>query len=66
MRWPLLALATAAIASPALAQPIDRHALVTRHNVTLTRVDPHAPLMLGNGNLGFTADITGLQTFPEQ
>jgi hypothetical protein len=22
--------------------------------------------MVGNGNLGFTADITGLQTFPEQ
>jgi hypothetical protein len=48
------------------AQPIDRHALVTRHNVVLSRIDPHAPLMLGNGNLGFTADITGLQTFPEQ
>ncbi|AQR75741.1 hypothetical protein [Sphingomonas sp. LM7] len=55
-----------ALAAPALAQPIDRQALVTRHNVTLTRVDAHAPLMLGNGNLGFTADITGLQTFPEQ
>lgn len=65
MRWLLLAMA-AATASPALAQPIDRHALVTRHNVTLARVDPHAPLTLGNGNLGFTADITGLQTFPEQ
>lgn len=65
MRWLLLTL-VAAIAAPAPAQPIDRHALVTRHNVTLTRVDPHAPLMLGNGNLGFTADITGLQTFPEQ
>jgi len=32
----------------------------------LTKVDPHAPLMVGNGNLAFTADITGLQTFPEQ
>jgi hypothetical protein len=49
-----------------MARPIDRHALVTRHNVVLTRIDPHAPLMLGNGSLGFTADITGLQTFPEQ
>jgi hypothetical protein len=53
------------LATPAAAK-IDRRALVTRHNITLTRVDPHAPLMLGNGNLGFTADITGLQTFPEQ
>lgn len=48
------------------AERIDRHALVTRHNVVLTAVDPHAPVMLGNGALGFTADITGLQTFPEQ
>ena len=48
------------------ASPIDRHALVTRHNVTLTAIDRHAPIMLGNGDLGFTADITGLQTFPEQ
>jgi hypothetical protein len=28
-------------------------------------VDPSAPLMIGNGQIGFTADITGLQTFPE-
>jgi hypothetical protein len=53
-------------AAPAAAQPIDRLALVKRHDVTLTKIDPHAPLMLGNGSIGFTADITGLQTFPEQ
>ena len=52
-------------AAAASAQPIDRHALVTRHNVELTAIDPHAPLMVGNGDLAFTADITGLQTFPE-
>ena len=57
----------AAPVSPvAPAAPIDRQALVTRHNVTLTAIDRHAPIMLGNGDLGFTADITGLQTFPEQ
>jgi hypothetical protein len=55
---------TAASAQP--AQPIDREALVRRHNPEFTAVDPHAPVMLGNGNLGFTADITGLQTFPER
>jgi len=44
---------------------IDRKALVTRHNPVLTQADPHAPLMLGNGNIGFTADITGLQTFTD-
>lgn len=49
-----------------LAAPIDRQALVMRHNPTLTAVDRSAPLMVGNGNLAFTADITGLQTFPEQ
>ncbi|RAK50828.1 hypothetical protein [Phenylobacterium deserti] len=61
------ALASAVLlTTPALAQPIDRQALVSRHNVTLSEIDPHAPLMVGNGDLGFTADITGLQTFPEQ
>ncbi|MEI9927498.1 MAG: hypothetical protein WDN44_07070 [Sphingomonas sp.] len=52
MRWILLA--AALLTSPAAAQRIDRHALVSRHDVVLDRVDPHAPLMLGNGNLGFT------------
>ena len=46
-------------------EAIDRQALVARHSPQLTQVDPHAPLMIGNGSLGFTADITGLQTFPE-
>jgi hypothetical protein len=50
----------------AAAAPIDRHALVMRHNPTITAVDKSAPFMVGNGNLAFTADITGLQTFPEQ
>jgi hypothetical protein len=61
-----LALMTGAATGVASAEPIDRQALVTRHNPTLTAVDPHAPLMVGNGDLAFTADITGLQTFPEQ
>lgn len=58
-------LALACLAAPALAGSIDRHALVSRHDVKLTKVDPSAPLMVGNGQIGFTADITGLQTFPE-
>jgi hypothetical protein len=68
VRRALLALALVFAAVPAFAAdaPIDRQALVMRHNPTLTKVDTHAPLMLGNGNIGFTADITGLQTFPEQ
>jgi hypothetical protein len=53
-------------ASAAQPEKIDRRALVSRHNVTLERVDPTSPLMVGNGNFAFTADITGLQSFPEQ
>jgi len=48
------------------AQAIDRRALVSRHNVTFRKIDPTSPAMVGNGNFAFTADITGLQTFPEQ
>jgi hypothetical protein len=43
--------------------PIDRHALVTRHNVRRTQINTHSPLQVGNGNFAFGADITGLQTF---
>lgn len=59
--WLVVLWAMAATASAA----IDRHALVSRHNPVYTGVDPHAPLMVGNGDLAFTADITGLQTFPD-
>jgi len=44
---------------------IDRRAVVTRHHVVLHEVDPESPLSLGNGEFAFTADATGLQTFPE-
>lgn len=44
---------------------IDRPALVRRHNPALSALDPSSPLSLGNGEFAFTADITGLQTFPE-
>lgn len=55
-----------AVAGAGAATPIDRHALVARHAITFDAIDPHAPVMLGNGELGFTADIAGLQTFPER
>ena len=48
----------------ASVHPIDRHALVIRHNVVVTQPDPLTPLSVGNGEFAFTADITGLQTFP--
>ncbi len=45
--------------------PIDRRALVTHHNPVLRAADRLSPLTLGNGDVAFTADITGLQTFPD-
>jgi len=44
---------------------INRYELVTRHNPVITEIDPFSPLSVGNGEFAFTADITGLQTFPE-
>lgn len=41
--------------------PIDRHALVTRHNIGWNDLEGQIPL--GNGEFCFNADGTGLQTF---
>jgi hypothetical protein len=46
--------------------PIDRHAVVARHAVEVTGVDPGAALSVGNGELCMTVDVTGLQTFPDR
>jgi len=43
------------------AAPIDRHALVTRHNIHWN--EPAGQIPLGNGEFCFNADGTGLQTF---
>jgi hypothetical protein len=40
--------------------PIDRHALVTRHNIEWN--DPAGQIPLGNGEFCFNVDGTGLQT----
>jgi hypothetical protein len=60
---PALLLALALPSALLAADSIDRRALVTRHNPVVTRVDPWAPLSVGNGRFAFTADVTGLQTF---
>lgn len=44
---------------------IDREALVTRNNPHVTEIDALKSLSVGNGKFAFTADATGLQTFPE-
>jgi len=54
-----------ASARGATTPPIDRQALVTRHNPVLHEFDVRSPLSVGNGQFCFTADATGLQTFPE-
>jgi hypothetical protein len=47
--------------TPAGQSAIDRHALVTRHNISWNEVTGRLPL--GNGEFCFGADGTGLQTF---
>ena len=67
----LLLLTVTAWPAPTRAAPeasprrVDRHALVTRHNVVLHQFDANNPLTVGNGEFAFTVDATGLQTFPE-
>lgn len=46
-------------------QSINREALVKRHNIKISQFDSLTSLSLGNGDFIFTADATGLQTFPE-
>jgi hypothetical protein len=45
--------------------PIDRHALVSRHDVDVHGADPMGAMAVGNGSFAFNFDITGLQSFPE-
>jgi hypothetical protein len=48
------------------AEPIDREALVRRHNIVLTEFNDNSPLAVGNGTFAFNFDVTGLQTFPSE
>ncbi|MEK3913064.1 glycoside hydrolase family 65 [Paenibacillus sp. FSL H7-0331] len=45
---------------------MDRRRIVERHQPELNKWDPWSPFSVGNGEFAFSADITGLQTFPEQ
>jgi len=45
--------------------PIDRFSLVNRHNLIYDHADSSQVMTVGNGEIAFSADITGLQTFPE-
>lgn len=43
---------------------IDRRALVRRHNVVQSSLDPRSPVTVGNGEFAVTVDLTGLQSMP--
>jgi hypothetical protein len=45
---------------------LDRRAVVARHAVEVTGIDPGSALSVGNGELCMTVDVTGLQTFPDR
>ncbi|HXE06247.1 MAG TPA: hypothetical protein VN612_00035 [Acidobacteriaceae bacterium] len=57
--------ASLALAQQASNAPIDRHALVTRHNIELHTIDPDGAMAVGNGHFAFNFDVTGLQSFPD-
>ena len=44
---------------------IDRQAVINRNNPKVNSIDSLSSLTVGNGGFAFTADATGLQTFPE-
>jgi protein-glucosylgalactosylhydroxylysine glucosidase len=62
----LLCVWSGCIIAAASMQPIDRRNLVQRHSPSLNTADAWSPFTVGNGGFAFTADITGLQTFPDQ
>ena len=49
----------------AAAAAIDRKARVARHSPVVRVFESFSALSVGNGGFAFTADATGLQTFPE-
>jgi hypothetical protein len=57
---------TCALLTSAYSQNvIDRRAVVLRHSVKIAVPDSLSSLTVGNGGFAFTADVTGLQSFPE-
>ncbi|MEO5818285.1 MAG: hypothetical protein ABIT20_23645, partial [Gemmatimonadaceae bacterium] len=47
------------------AELVDRKARLTRHAPLVRTFESFSALSVGNGGFAFTADATGLQTFPE-
>jgi hypothetical protein len=59
----LVLLGISPVSATQTASPIDRQAVVTRHDVELSQLDERNALQVGNGNFAFNTDVTGLQTF---
>ena len=65
MKHRILLTSLALILLVSCTEKIDRPALVQRNNPHLTAIDTLASLTVGNGHFAYTADVTGLQSFPE-
>jgi hypothetical protein len=63
-RRQFLGAAPAALCAQTARPAIGRRGVVERHNPVLRVFDGRSPLSVGNGEFAFTADLTGLQTFP--
>ncbi|MBM7573481.1 glycoside hydrolase family 65 [Aquibacillus albus] len=44
---------------------MDRQSVVKKHSPVVVKKDRLAPLSVGNGDFGFSVDVTGLQSFPD-
>jgi hypothetical protein len=64
-KW-IWVIAGSIVVSNCMAQKsvIDREALVRRHTIHINKAGPLESLTVGNGRFAFTADVTGLQSFP--
>ena len=67
LRWLCGLLMMCSAFSSGAQQPvnINRKAVVQRHNVENTDLDSLGALTVGNGAFAYTADVTGMQSFPE-
>ncbi|MDQ1294833.1 MAG: hypothetical protein QG608_2718 [Actinomycetota bacterium] len=45
---------------------MDRKAIVRRHAVVLTGLNPRFPVQVGNGQICMSVDVTGLQSLPDR
>lgn len=63
MRSPAIIVLLLAAAFPSYAGHIDRHAVVSRHDIIVNGTQGKSPAQVGNGKFAFGMDVTGLQTF---